>query len=120
MANREVKSFCRFCTACCGVTLTLDDNQRITKVVGDKDDLMTQGYACFKGLQAPAALYGEDRILEPLKRQPDGSFAPIDLETALDEAVFAAAVRCSMPVPVICSITGCKHWGRPRAFRPQR
>lgn len=85
MANREVKSFCRFCTACCGVTLTLDDNERITSVVGDKDDLMTQGYACFKGLQAPAALYGEDRILEPLKRQPDGSFAPIDLETALDE-----------------------------------
>src|SRR5690606_3983352 len=52
---------------------------------------MTGGYACFKGLQAPAAHHTSDRILQPLKRQSDGSFAPIALETALDE--IAAKLR---------------------------
>jgi anaerobic selenocysteine-containing dehydrogenase len=65
--------------------LTLNDANQIVRAIGDRDDLMTQGYACIKGLHAPAALYGEDRILHPLKRQPDGSFARIPLETALDE-----------------------------------
>jgi len=82
---REVKSFCRFCLPFCGTTVTLDDNDKVHKVRGDRDDLMTKGYACIKGLEASAAYYAKDRVLRPLKRQPDGSFAPIKLETALDE-----------------------------------
>jgi anaerobic selenocysteine-containing dehydrogenase len=85
MADREVRSFCRFCTACCGTVLTVDAQDRIVRVRGDRDDLMTEGYACLKGLEAPAALYGPDRIMTPLKRRPDGSFESISLETALDE-----------------------------------
>jgi anaerobic selenocysteine-containing dehydrogenase len=82
---REVRSFCRFCTACCGTRVSVDADGRIVKVAADRDDLMTEGYACLKGLQAPAAHYGEDRILRPLKRRPDGTFVEIELETALDE-----------------------------------
>ncbi len=82
---REVKSFCRFCLPFCGTTVTLDESGKVHKVRGDRDDLMTKGYACIKGLEASAAYYAKDRVLQPLKRQPDGSFAPIDLETALDE-----------------------------------
>jgi anaerobic selenocysteine-containing dehydrogenase len=82
---REVKSFCRFCMPFCGTRVTLDDDDRIVEVRGDRDDLMTTGYACVKGLQAPQAHSAADRILRPLKRQADGSFAPIPLEDALDE-----------------------------------
>jgi anaerobic selenocysteine-containing dehydrogenase len=69
----------------CGTRVTLDDNNHVVNVRGDRDDLMTSGYACVKGLQAPAAHTAPDRILRPLKRQPDGSFEPIPLERALDE-----------------------------------
>jgi anaerobic selenocysteine-containing dehydrogenase len=82
---REVRSFCRFCIPFCGTRVTLDDQDRIVEVRGDKDDLMTQGYACIKGLQAPASYNAPDRVLRTLKRQPDGSFTPIPLEQALDE-----------------------------------
>jgi len=46
---------------------------------------MTLGYACFKGLQSPAQYYGPQRLLYPLKRRTDGSFARISLEQVLDE-----------------------------------
>jgi anaerobic selenocysteine-containing dehydrogenase len=91
MNLREKKSFCRFCSPCCGTRVLVDENDQLVEVRGDKEDLMTRGYACFKGLQAPAAHQAKDRILQPLKRQPDGSFAPIKLETALDE--IAAKLR---------------------------
>lgn len=88
---REVKSFCRFCMPFCGTKVTLDDDDQIIAVSGDKDDLMTSGYICFKGVQAPASYSADDRVLHPLKRQPDGTFARIPLEQALDE--IAAKLR---------------------------
>lgn len=91
---REVKSFCRFCMPFCGTRVTLDDEDHVVQVRGDRDDLMTTGYACIKGLEASAAYYAPDRVLRPLKRQPDGSFAPIAWETALDE--IAATIRATV------------------------
>lgn len=85
MATREQKSFCRLCMAHCGMVLTVDENARLISVRGDKEDTQSLGYACFKGLQAPATHYAPERILHPLKRQPDGSFKRIALEQALDE-----------------------------------
>lgn len=85
MARREVRSFCRICVGSCGLKLTVDEDDRLVEARGDHDDPMTMGYACIKGLEAPAFHNHPDRILRPLKRQPDGSFAPIGLEQALDE-----------------------------------
>ena len=85
MALHEKKSFCRLCMAHCGMVLTLDEHERLVDIRGDKEDGQSLGYACFKGLQAPATHYSSERILHPLKRQPDGSFQRIPLEQALDE-----------------------------------
>jgi anaerobic selenocysteine-containing dehydrogenase len=84
-ALREERSFCRLCLGFCGVRLKLDADGRLVEVRGDKDHVLTSGYACIKGLAAPELHNGPDRLLRPLKRQPDGGFAPIALETALDE-----------------------------------
>ena len=46
---------------------------------------MSRGYACFKGLHSHEAQYSPERLLHPLKRQPDGTFARISIEQALDE-----------------------------------
>jgi len=82
---REVKSFCRICTGGCGVRLSIDEQDRIVRITGDRDQPMSKGYVCFKGLQADEAHHGPARLLRPLKRKPDGSFEEIGLEQALDE-----------------------------------
>jgi anaerobic selenocysteine-containing dehydrogenase len=85
MTLREATSFCRICTGGCGLRMKIDENERIVDIRGDRENPMTDGYACFKGLQAEEAHHGASRLLHPLKRQPDGSFARIGVEQALDE-----------------------------------
>lgn len=84
--TRQAKSFCRICAAHCGMVLTIENGtERIVDIKGDKDNPLSRGYVCFKGLQAEEAHHSPARLLRPLKRQPDGSFAEIDSEQALDE-----------------------------------
>jgi anaerobic selenocysteine-containing dehydrogenase len=85
MALREAKSFCRICPGYCGVILSIDENDRIVKVRGDRADPMSQGYVCIKGIESPHLYHGPQRLTNPLKRMADGSFAKIGLEQALDE-----------------------------------
>lgn len=83
---REARSFCRICSAHCGMVLTIDDEEnRIVSIKGDKDNPTSKGYVCFKGLQAEEAHHGPQRLLRPVKRLEDGRFAEIDSEEALDE-----------------------------------
>jgi anaerobic selenocysteine-containing dehydrogenase len=74
MSQREAVSFCRICSGGCGVRLTIDEHERIVAMRGDKANPLTAGYACFKGLQAAESHHGPERLLHPLKRQPDGSY----------------------------------------------
>ena len=82
---RTARSFCRICSAHCGTVLMIDDDERIVSIRGDKDQPLSRGYACFKGLQAEEAHHGPARLLRPLKRMPDGRHIEIGLEQALDE-----------------------------------
>ena len=84
-AARTAYSFCRICGNGCGVVLEIDAEDRIVSIRGDREHPLTEGYACSKGLEAGEMHRRSDRILRPLKRMPDGSFAPIRLEDALDE-----------------------------------
>jgi len=84
MTIRKEKSFCRICAAGCGIEVTIE-NDRPIAVRGDRNQPMTKGYACFKGVNAAAAHTAPDRILHTLKRMPDGSFERISAEKALDE-----------------------------------
>lgn len=85
MVTRKERSFCRLCMGHCGVRVSVDEEDRIVSIDADRDDPFTLGYACFKGLQSGAAHNSAERILRPLKRQPDGSFEPIGIEQVLDE-----------------------------------
>jgi anaerobic selenocysteine-containing dehydrogenase len=64
---------------------TVGEDGRLQTVRGDRESPLTDGFACIRGLQAVEGMYQDGRILRPLKRQPDGSFEEIALETALDE-----------------------------------
>lgn len=82
---RTARSFCRICNAHCGMILTVDENERIVSIRGDKEQPLSKGYACFKGLQAEEAHHTPARLLRPLKRTADGNYVEIALEQALDE-----------------------------------
>ena len=74
MTLRVAQSYCRICCAHCGMVVTIDDEQnKIVRIRGDKQNPMSRGYVCFKGLQAEEAHHGPSRLLRPLKRQADGS-----------------------------------------------
>jgi anaerobic selenocysteine-containing dehydrogenase len=87
----EARSFCRTCIAGCGVILTIDDEGQITSMRGDRDHPISEGYVCFKGLQARSSHHGHTRLLHPLERQTDGRMAQITPERAFDE--IAAQLR---------------------------
>ena len=81
---RDVVTSCRICAGQCSLILTLDQGE-VTAVRGDKDNPVTRGYACIKGLTAHQAHHSDKRILRPLKRMPSGEFREIPLEQALTE-----------------------------------
>jgi len=81
----ERKTFCRLCNSHCGMIVSVDENEQLVGIRPDPDDLLTEGFACYKGLQAVDAHNGSIRIRHPMKRMPDGRFVRIELEQALDE-----------------------------------
>jgi anaerobic selenocysteine-containing dehydrogenase len=108
--RREINSFCRICSGSCGTIVSLDGNDRLLGVRGDKAHPLTMGYACVKGLQVVDAHNRPDRILRPLKRGADGGFAPIDLEQALDEiAAKMAQLRCEHGPESIAAYRGTQN-----------
>ncbi|MEO8299372.1 MAG: molybdopterin-dependent oxidoreductase [Burkholderiales bacterium] len=106
---KEVNSFCRMCMGRCGMTITVDEHQAVVAVRGDKDHPLTQGYACFSGLQAPDIHRGPERLLHPLKRQPDGTFVRIELSQALDE--IAERLRTIIDIHGPSALAGFKGTG---------
>jgi anaerobic selenocysteine-containing dehydrogenase len=80
----EARSFCRLCIAACGVVLEVERN-RIVGIRGDRAHPISQGYACFKGLQAADAHHGPQRLLHTLRRGDDGQHERIATAQALDD-----------------------------------
>ncbi|MET0660948.1 MAG: molybdopterin-dependent oxidoreductase, partial [Steroidobacteraceae bacterium] len=75
---------CRLCSALCGIVARVE-NGRVVAIDGDPDNPLYEGYACSKGRQIPAVMNSPQRLLRSMKRQSDGSYAPIDTQQALDE-----------------------------------
>jgi anaerobic selenocysteine-containing dehydrogenase len=78
------KTFCRFCHAICGIEVDLEDGRPVA-VRGDRDDPMSRGYMCVKGRQLIEQHAHPERLRGSRKRMPDGTFAPISSERAMDE-----------------------------------
>jgi len=109
MATTEHISFCRICMGSCGMIVTLGDDGRMAGIRADREDPQTLGFACFKGLRAVEAHNHPERILHPLKKMPDGCFARIGIEQALDE--IAARLRTIIDETGPLSVAGYKGGG---------
>lgn len=78
-------SVCRICAGQCALKVAFGEDGEIHEIRGDKDDPLTRGYACIKGLTLHEAHKSERRLLHPLRRRPDGAFEQVSLSTALDD-----------------------------------
>jgi anaerobic selenocysteine-containing dehydrogenase len=78
---------CILCECNCGIEVQLGEDARtFAKIRGDKNHPASQGYTCNKALQLNAYQNGRsDRITQPLRRLPDGTFEEIDWDTAIAE-----------------------------------
>ncbi len=84
MAIQTRKSYCRFCHNYCALEVDIEDGRAVA-VRGDAGDPIYGGYTCIKGRQLPELHAHPMRLLQPHKRQADGSFEPIGSQQALDE-----------------------------------
>ncbi len=87
------KSACILCENNCGIQIQRH-GRRFTKIRGDKDHVATAGYTCNKALRLDHYQNGGVRLTTPLRREADGSFTPVDWDTAISEiAARLTAVR---------------------------
>ncbi|MEN0063457.1 MAG: molybdopterin-dependent oxidoreductase [Myxococcota bacterium] len=75
---------CILCSENCGIEVKLD-GRRFAAIRGDKAHPHSKGYLCQKASRLDAYQNHTDRLQSPLARQPDGSFKPVDWDTAIRE-----------------------------------
>lgn len=74
---------CVLCAQNCGLKIQVKDN-RMVRVLPDKTNPRSRGYACRKGLNLLYHQYPADRITRPLKRV-NGKFQPVTWDQAITE-----------------------------------
>ena len=86
----EVRTFaCNLCEALCGMRVSVEDN-RITGIRPDPEDVFSRGHICPKGPALRELLDDPDRLRTPVRRAGNG-WEPISWDEALSEV--AARLR---------------------------
>ncbi|MDW5593736.1 NADH-quinone oxidoreductase subunit NuoG [Conexibacter stalactiti] len=82
-------SVCTHCPAQCNVEFTVRD-ERVLRVLARDNHGVDDGWLCDKGRFAYQAIHSEERVVEPLVRDPEsGELVPATWEYALDVAAAA-------------------------------
>ena len=67
--EKKVRTVCFDCHSKCGVILTVNDNNEIVRVEGDKDCPVNDGILCVKAFSAQEIHSHPDRLKYPMKRK---------------------------------------------------
>lgn len=108
--TRTVHTFCRYCLAACGVTVTVDGN-RVTKIAPDKQNPHTWRDFCAKGRTAAALVEHPRRIVAPMRRVGDTY-----VEATWKEAIDDIASRMSAVIDADCPDAVGAYYGNPAGF----
>ena len=84
MPTEERVTFCRICEPLCGLRATVRDGE-LVKLRPDPDHPLSKGFACAKGIAMTEVQNDPDRVTQPLRRGPDGSFERVSWDQALDD-----------------------------------
>jgi anaerobic selenocysteine-containing dehydrogenase len=79
-------TFCRVCEPSCGLIAEVE-NDRLIRLMPDKDHPVTKGFACHKGINYQGIHQDPDRLNVPLKRSNDkqqaGEFTALSWDNAI-------------------------------------
>ena len=75
------KTACILCSRNCGLAVTIEDG-KFTRIRGDEAHPVSRGYICQKAARLEHYQHHADRLRDPLKRQPGGSFVRVSWDTA--------------------------------------
>ena len=87
-ATRTAPSVCRFCHAGCAILVDVerhDGQDRVVRVRGDRDNPVYRGFTCEKGRQLGDQHHHPDRLLQSMRKRPDGTHEPIDSDAVIRE-----------------------------------
>jgi nitrate reductase (cytochrome) len=76
------KAPCRFCGTGCHVQVGVKDG-KVVAIAGDRNAEVNKGLLCVKGYHVGLALYGKDRLTQPMLRV-NGELRPISWDKALE------------------------------------
>jgi anaerobic selenocysteine-containing dehydrogenase len=80
----DLPTVCVLCSHNCGLRVDVADG-RIVAVRADERNPITAGYVCNKGFGIPHHVRHAERADRPLRRRPDGGFAPVGWVAAIAE-----------------------------------
>ena len=83
-ATKEAPSLCNGCSSKCGLVATTVGGQLWT-VRGSDEHPYAKGHICGRGHGLAQMAYSDERLTQPMRRKEDGSFEPIDWDTAFKE-----------------------------------
>ncbi|MCA9287640.1 MAG: molybdopterin-dependent oxidoreductase, partial [Phycisphaerales bacterium] len=106
---RWQKAPCRFCGTGCHVMVGTE-NGRVVAIQGDQRAEVNKGLLCVKGYHVGLAMYGADRLTEPLLRR-DGRLVPISWDEAID-----IVARRIADNPTGFSFYGSGQWTIPEGY----
>jgi formate dehydrogenase len=108
--SATVYTFCRYCSAACGVEVTVEDN-RVTKISADKQNPHSWQDFCAKGRTAHQIVEHPRRILNPMRRVGDRY-----VEASWDEAITDIASRMTALIDADGPDAIGSYYGNPTGF----
>ena len=87
MSARWFHRSCPICEASCGLRVLADRERReVLRIEGNAEDPISRGHLCPKATALAGVFEDPDRIRRPIRRMPDGDWAELDWDEALDFA----------------------------------
>lgn len=77
------KTFCRICEAACGLIAEVDADRGPHRLRPDRQHPVSGGFVCAKGTRFLDVARHPDRLLRPMRRQPDGSYETLSWPEAM-------------------------------------
>lgn len=108
--TKTVYTFCRYCSASCGIEVTVEDN-RVTKISPDKQNPHTWQDFCAKGRTANKLVEHPRRILNPMRRVGDTY-----VEATWEEAIADIASRMNALIDADGPDAIGLYYGNPTGF----
>ncbi len=107
------KAPCRFCGTGCTVQVGVR-NGRIVSIAGDRLAPVNRGLLCVKGYHVGLALYGSDRLTQPMLKR-NGRHEPITWPEAID--IIARRIAAN---PAGFAMYGSGQWTIPEGYAAQK